>query len=578
MKILLFYPRCLNERVTDQDHLVLPIGLYSIAALLIEKGYEVEIINCYDFDPGPENLKNLFRQKKPDVIGCSVYNPNRWGALDIARTAKEVLPDSFVVFGGVAATFMWKHFLRHFDFVDAIVLGEGEYTFLNLLKELEKGEKGDVSRIKGLGLRKNGQITSTGEAEFIQDLDKLPIPAKYFTYNHLSLSRGCPGNSSFCASPRFWKRKVRFHSADYFVEELELLTQKGINFFYISDDTFTLKKSLVIEVCQKILARNLDITWVAISRVDRIDEEVLYWMRKAGCIQISFGVESGSEKIRQKLNKKFTTEQIIKAFELTRCYGILPRAYFIYGSPGETRQTIQESVKLMQKIKPLSAVFYVLHLFPGTSLFDEYRQKAKLSDRVWLEKREDFLYFELDQKIKEKDILKFGKTLRSKFYTSLPGFALEIKLQDIKEFYPLYADFYSRLAMTFTHGDYARIEGIPDKEQVAQELYARSLTYSPNIRAYLGLGILAQKKGGYLDSVTILKQGVTYFPNNDMLNISLGISFMNLGQYDQALKHFLPFEHNPQALTNIVACYHALKDYQRRDKYLRRLEVMKMGR
>ena len=237
------------------------------------------------------------------------------------------------MFGGIGATFLWEHFLTHFQEVDFVVIGEGEHTFLKLIRCLETDRSQAIEKIKGVAFRKNGKPVRTPAAEPIGRLDDLPDPAKYFDYQHLALTRGCGGNCNFCGSPRFWGRKVRFHSADYFVDQLERLSQKGIQFFYFSDDTFTANKRRVIEICRKIIEKKLDITWNAISRVDHVSEEVLYWMRKAGCIQISYGVESGSEKIRKFLLKNISSEKIQSAFALTQKYGIMARAYFIYGAP-----------------------------------------------------------------------------------------------------------------------------------------------------------------------------------------------------------------------------------------------------
>jgi radical SAM superfamily enzyme YgiQ (UPF0313 family) len=121
-----------------------------------------------------------------------------------------------------------------------------------------------------------------------------------------------------------------------------------------------MRKDRVVEICKKIIEKDLKITWFAISRVNFVDEEMLYWMRKAGCVQISYGVESGSEEIRKVLNKNIRTDDIKRAFALTTKYGILSRAYFIYGSPGENYETIQETIDLIHEIKPLSTIFYIL--------------------------------------------------------------------------------------------------------------------------------------------------------------------------------------------------------------------------
>ncbi|MDI6891312.1 MAG: radical SAM protein, partial [Thermodesulfovibrionales bacterium] len=207
------------------------------------------------------------------------------------------------MFGGIGTTFLWKHLLKYFGEIDYAVLGEGEYSFLHLIQCIENENYEEIKEIKGIAFRNGKEVMKTGDPEVIQDLDQLPMPSKYFEFQHLTSSRGCPANCTFCGSPQFWGRKVRFHSPEYFLEQLERLYHKGITFFYVSDDVFTMRKDLVIQVCKKIIKKGLNITWFAISRVNYVDEEMLYWMRKAGCIQISYGVESGSEKIRKALNK-----------------------------------------------------------------------------------------------------------------------------------------------------------------------------------------------------------------------------------------------------------------------------------
>ena len=563
IKILLIYPYCLEDRLHAEEVSFVPIGLYYVGAFLKEDHYDVEILNWHDINKTPQEIKETLIVKNPDIIGFSILHANRWGGIEIARIAKQLDPNVKIIFGGVGATFLWKHLLTHFKEIDFAVIGEGEYTFLNIVKCIEKYHS-DKSRykhiknIRGIAFRKGGKVVKTKAAEAIKDLDKLPIPAKYFKYQHVALTRGCPGNCTFCGSPKLWGHKVRFHSADYFVKQIELLYEKGVTFFYVSDDTFTFKKDLVIKVCKKILERNLKIVWVAISRVNYISEEILYWMRKAGCIQISYGVESGSEKIRDFLNKNIKTEQIKRAFALTTKYGILARAYFIYGCPGENRDTIQETIDLIHEIKPLGAIFYILDIFPGTALYSDFKRRDRQTDSVWLKRVEDIMYFETDPALSKELILAFGKKLRTDFHENLSGFADEIELIDDKELYETHSDFCSRLAMTFDYGDYSGIEAVKDKEGVAERLYQKSLGYYPDHRAYLGLGIIKQKKRLYEESISVLLDGIEKFPDSEQLHICLGISYMNLGKYNEAIPYFQKFKDSEQARYYIESCYKAL--------------------
>ncbi|QTA93110.1 B12-binding domain-containing radical SAM protein [Desulfonema magnum] len=571
MKLLIIYPYCLEARVHEEDISIVPMGAYYVAALLMENHYDVEILNWYNFSREDQRIKDILAEKKPDVIGFSVLHANRWGGIEIARMAKQVNPNVKIVFGGIGATFLWEHFLTHFKEIDFVVIGEGEHAFLNLVKCIENKDHEQIEKIRGIAFKKEDKVVKTASAEFIHDLDELPIPAKYFTYQHVALTRGCPGNCTFCGSPQFWGRKVRFHSSDYFVDQLELLYKRGVGFFYFSDDTFTLKKDRVIEICKKIIERNINISWAAISRVDHISEDILYWMKKAGCIQISYGVESGSEKIRKQLNKNIKTDQIKKAFSLTTAYGILARAYFIYGCPGESWDTIQETIDLINEIKPLSAIFYILDIFPGTALYADFKKRTKENfpftegdrgnfDDIWLKQIEDILYFESDPHLSQEIILAYGKKLRTTYYESLYRFADEIELTDNKELYMTHSDFLSKLGMTFTHGDYSQIEAIKHKDKIAERLYQKSLTYYPDHRAYLGLGIIKQKNGEYEESVSILSKGIEYFPDSEPLHMCSGISYMNLGKYAEALPYFLKLRHSKDAAYYIEQCHKALKN------------------
>jgi radical SAM superfamily enzyme YgiQ (UPF0313 family) len=575
MKILLIYPYCLEDRLNAEDISVPPMGLYYVGAMLKENGFDVEILNWYNINKTPEKIKETLVEKNPDIVGFSILHANRWGGIEIAGVARQIDPNVKIIFGGIGATFLWKHLLTHFKDIDFVVMGEGEHTFLNLVRCIEKESFKGIESINGIAFRKKGKAIKTKDARVIQDIDKLPNPAKYFEYQHVSATRGCPGNCTFCGSPKFWGHKVRFHSPDYFVDQLEQLYNKGITFFYFSDDTFTIKKDRVIEICRKIIERNLDISWAAISRVNYVSEDMLYWMRKAGCTQISYGVESGSEKIRNgALKKNIKADQIRNAFALTTKQGIMARAYFIYGSPGEGWDTVQESIDLIHEIKPLSIIFYILDIFPGTALYSDFRKKFKVTDDIWLKQVEDIMSFETDPHLTRELILAFGEKLRTDFYENLPGFVDAIELTDNKEFHEMHSDFFSRLGMTFTHGDYARIEAIKEKDKIAERLYERSLDYHPDHRAYLGLGIIRQKNGEYEGSARLLLEGIKYFPHSEPLNMCLGISYMNLGEYDKALSYFLKFQDSKDAIYHIAGCYNALGDSEKESTFLRKFRAL----
>ncbi len=561
MKILLIYPYFLEARLHVEDIGSLPIGIYCVAAVLKENQYDVEILNWHDIDKTPEKIEEVLTEKSPDVIGFSILNSNRWGGIEIARTAKQLDPDVKIVFGGIGATFLWEHLLRHFLEIDFIVLGEGEYAFLSLIKSIENDDNEGLKSIKGIAFRENGKVMRTEDAEPIPNLDELPIPAQYFEYQILSSTRGCAWKCTFCGSPKFWGQKIRFRSPEKFVEELEILYNKGITFFYFSDDNFTINKDRVVEICKRILEKDIKISWNAISRVDQVDDDLLFWMRKAGCIQISYGVESGSQKIRDLLNKKINTDQIKKAFQATTQYGILARAYFIYGSPGETWETIHDTISLIHEIKPLSIIFYILDIFPGTELYTDLKSTLGLKDDIWLKPIEGIMFSDTDPSLSDELILAFGKKLRTEFYDNIHAFVDSIHLIDKKELYEMHSDFYSRLGMTLSHGDYSKIETIKGKDMIAEKLFGKSLSYYPNHRAYLGLGIIKQKKREYEESIRILSKGIESFPDSEDLNMCLGINYMNLKDHKTALSYFLKFPDSKEGMNQAARCYKELSDH-----------------
>ncbi len=558
MRILLVYPYFLEERVHEDDVRAMPMGIYAIGAVLKEAGHEVALLNGYGQQDQSGRIREILVRFAPDVVGFSILNANRWGGIEIARLAKTIDVGIVTIFGGVGAGFLWEHLLTHFPEVDFVLIGEGERSILELVTCIGSGDTEGLLRIGGLARRIDGRPTANPCAPPVSELDRLPDPARYFAFQHVALTRGCPAACRFCGSPAIWGRRVRYHSPRYFVDQLERLHRQGLRFFYFSDDTFTLRKELVIDVCREILDRGLDIEWVAISRVDTVDATVLAWMRKAGCIQISYGIESGNAGIRSYLNKQITTPDIEKAFDLTTRYGILPRAYFIYGCPGESDATIQDTLELIRRIRPLDAIFYILDIFPGTDLYQDYLARSGSSDDIWCRRIEDLLYFETDPQISADQVRTWGRLLREGFYRLLPEFADQIELVDDPAFARLHADFLSRLGLTFQEGDFARVAAIPVKSRTARRLHERALTYHPDPRAFLGLALLEQQRGRFEQAVTVALKGLARNPENRLLKTCLAVNRMNLGQFAQALEALQQMKPASDTIDMIVACLEAL--------------------
>ena len=558
MRVLLAYPPFLETRIHEDDVRAMPMGIYAVGAALKEAGHEVALFNGYGFQGQTERIRGMIARFQPDVVGCSILNANRWGGIEFARLAKSVDTGITTVFGGVGASFLWEHLLTHHAVVDFVVIGEGERTIVELLARLRTGDEAGIGRIGGLARRVDGRPQAAPCVPPEVQLDRLPDPTRHFNFQHVALTRGCPSACRFCGSPAIWGRRVRFHSATGFVDRIERLVKRGVRFFYFSDDTFTLRKDQVVAVCREILARRLEIERAAISRVDAVDAAALAWMRRAGCIQISYGIESGNADIRAHLGKRIRTADIEEAFALTTRYGILPRAYFIYGCPGDSDATIQETLALIRRIKPLDAIFYILTIFPGTDLYRDYLERSGNNDDIWCRPIEDLLYHETDPQLSSEQVLAWGRTLREGFYRLLPDFVAQIELVDDPEFYPLHADFLSRLGLTYQQGDFARIAAIPEKPRIARGLHERALGYHPDARAFLGLALLEQQDGRFEEATSLAREGLAQNPDNAALKTCLAVNRMNLGDFARALDVLQQMKATPDTADLTIACLEAL--------------------
>lgn len=534
MKILLVHPYFLYDRKHEDNVTAMPMGLHYLGAACIAAGHHVLCVNWSAPGSSPQEIVSTLKGFAPDVIGFSIFHGNRWGALDIAQSARELLPRATMVFGGVGATFLPRFLLNNFPCVDIVVKGEADVSLPLLLRTLQTG--GPMDAVPGIAFRRGGEVVETASPPVVENLDDLPMPAERFTFQHLALTRGCPGNCTFCGSPGFWGPKVRSHSPEYFVEQMRLLHQRGVRFFYVSDDTFTLRRDAVLRICELLGGMNLKVEWAAISRVDRVDSELLTAMRKAGCIQISYGVESGSPQIRKWMRKNVSNEQIERAFRLTTEHGILARAYIIYGSPGETEQTIEESVKLLRRIRPCISLFHVMSVFPGTELYKRCLQEGRITEEYWLERNEDLLWFECDPDMSGEQVLGWGKRLKNDYFQQLPGNMAELSLGNKPELRAEQADFLSRLGLTFEYGDYAALLPPEARSELAVSLYRRALELYTDPRAAAGLSIHLLRAGQEQDALELLLRAHAASPCDEGVGLQLAGVLMRKGDIESLQK------------------------------------------
>ena len=286
-----------------------------------------------------------------------------------------------MVFGGPHATHRAREILAANRAVDAVVLGEGEETFLELAGYLAAGNT-SLENIRGLALRRGNDVLLTPSREPLADLDNLPLPAAYYDNSFavdprrqlefIITSRGCPAACRFCSSPRFWGKTLRFRSPQSIVDEIRFIRDKyGLLYFSMRDDTFTADRERVMAFCRLLLREKIYILWNCQSRVNAVDAEMLLMMKRAGCECVQFGVESGSRSVLKELGKSITPEQVKAAALAVRQAGINLSIYLITGVPGETEEDLKATCRLIEEIKPSDGQISPLAYYPGTALFEK---------------------------------------------------------------------------------------------------------------------------------------------------------------------------------------------------------------
>ena len=412
MKVLLLNPPMYYGAYNQAGKVYLdksypPLGLAYMGALLKKEGFTVQVLDLVD-TPFQE-AKKIIEDQTPDIVGISCnLTDYRWGSFKLAQITKQINRNITVVMGGSHATHLYKQVLTNFP-VDFIVRFEGELTFLELVKAIES--KADLRSVKGITFRDGKNIVVNEERPPIEDLDSLPFPlhsesefTKYIHYSapgsfkgeavgklksiNIMASRGCPHNCKYCSIAKFWPRKCRQRSVKNVVDEIEMLNRTfGVTHFNFFDDLFTLNQPRVIEMCKEIIARKLDVCWECVTRVDFISEELLAWLKKAGCISISYGVESGSDVVLKAMNKKQSRAQVARAFQMTHDSQIKAFILLMVGNINENDESINETIKLIREIKPDKLRTTLTMVYPATDLYDLCKQKGFLTDDYWLSDR-----------------------------------------------------------------------------------------------------------------------------------------------------------------------------------------------
>lgn len=403
MKVLLINPPRENEIIGNNPRIIEeergfnpPLGLLYLAGYL-EKytEHDLTIIDAQVERLDYQSLESRIASVSPDVVGLTAMTMTLIDVMKTVEIVKKINSNTRVVLGG-PHVHLFPEETINLKNVDYLVLGEGEEAFKELLDHID--ENSNLRKVPGLVFKDKEKVINTGIRPSIKDLDNLPFPARhlvpYRQYTSLLskgdvattmfTSRGCPYKCSFCDRPHLGK-VFRARSATNVVDELEDCTNMGIREFLVYDDTFTVNKKRVIDICNEIVRRGLDIGWDIRTRVDTINEEVLVHLKKAGCQGIHYGVEAGTEKILTVLKKGITIEKVTEVFDLTRKYKIPILAYFMIGNPTETRDDILTTFKVTRDLNPDFLHMTILTPFPGTKIYLDGLKSGIIKKDYWRE-------------------------------------------------------------------------------------------------------------------------------------------------------------------------------------------------
>lgn len=398
MKVLLIFPPLTNNRKLNITSVLPPLGISTIAAVLEECGHELRLLDINFL-----NSKKIYWEKvlagsvntfKPDIIGITCPTPAVVNVINIVKIIKTQDSNILIVVGGPHASVLPKGLLEMCADIDFVVIGEGEYTFKELISCIDN--KKSLKDIQGIAYRDaSGKIIITEKRPYIDNLDVIPLPARhllppleeyYFVghcYNKLPVtsmitSRGCPHYCSFCTQGVFGHH-YRARSAESVVSEMEYLVRRyKIKTLMIMDDTFTADKERVYSICELIIKKNLDVSWLCYADIKDMNKDLLVEMKKAGCFQLYYGIESGTQRILDLMNKKITIEQIYSVIKDTKRAGLEVRGQFILGYPTETLKDIERTISFAKRLDIDYAEFGVLVPLPGSSVYNWAESEKKI--------------------------------------------------------------------------------------------------------------------------------------------------------------------------------------------------------
>ena len=398
------------------------MGLAYLASISRKK-HKTIIIDAISEKMSFEATLNRLKEFKPSLIIVHVSTPTYYNDVSFINLIKEKLPNLEIGVVGSHVSNAVKHVLKQKN-IDFVIVNEPELTFQELLVNK------NWSQILGLAYKKKNKIYVNKSRE-LGELDNLPFPARDLlpqnkyrmvltdneVFTTLVASRGCPYKCIYCRVGKPWGKIYRTRSVENVIEEIkEIRYTHNIKNIVFMSDTFTLNRTWILSFCNEIIKQGINIRWLCNSRVDLIDKEMLTLMKKAGCFLISYGIESGSQKMLDIMKKGITLKQSRNAVKLTKQLNIKVFAYFILGIPGETKATIDETIKFSLELDPDYVNFHIATPHPGTKLYDLAKKFKLIKDFDYSHYDQSGSYFVMNlpglsseyiKKVQKKAMIKF---------------------------------------------------------------------------------------------------------------------------------------------------------------------------
>jgi radical SAM superfamily enzyme YgiQ (UPF0313 family) len=378
-----------------------PLGIETLAPVLRQHGHQVRMFDTCHPQMKESNIAQALRDDPPEVVALSFLSTTTYpGVKRMARALKSARPNIPIIVGGVFATMNQERILKDCPHIDALGVGEGEELLPDYLDHLD-----DLGRVPGLIWRQGDEIVKNVARPILRDLDRFPypdrttLPIDYIESLPLDLpavlsldkfctmqtSRGCPYTCIYCDIPALTNGKWRFRSPAHVLGEMQQLNDLGYRSIYLTDDHFLLKRERIRDICQGIIDRKLKFKWGCEGRVDSVAVDQFPIMARANCNFLAFGVESGTQKVLDRLDKRQTLAQIEQAVSAAKRWGIeRAHGFFLVGSPGETEADILQSFRFCARLELDTFGFNRLCVYRGTPLWHEYLDRGILDDqRDW---------------------------------------------------------------------------------------------------------------------------------------------------------------------------------------------------